>query len=123
MRLNTRNTLNSPVDCAARIVVAHAAAGTVIIALRHGKPLIVAPRLQRYGEVLDDHQLQLAAALAATGQAITVTEPTPAALRIAIEQTTRSQRVNPGATQLVQALRGQLGRLAWSCRKTWAEEI
>jgi beta-1,4-N-acetylglucosaminyltransferase len=101
--------------CAARIVVAHAAAGTVIIALRQGKPLIVVPRLQRYGEVVDDHQLQLAAALAATGQAINVTEPTIAVLRAAIEQATRQQGVNPGTTQLIQAVSGQL--------RQWVEEI
>jgi UDP-N-acetylglucosamine transferase subunit ALG13 len=47
----------------ARIVVSHAGAGSILTALRHGKPMVVMPRLRRYGEMIDDHQVELAEAL------------------------------------------------------------
>jgi beta-1,4-N-acetylglucosaminyltransferase len=92
----------------ARVVVSHAAAGAIIVALRQGKPLVVVPRLQRFGEVVDDHQLQLAAALADTSKAIAVREPSAATLQAAIDKVTRHKTENVEATQLVQALRQQL---------------
>jgi UDP-N-acetylglucosamine--N-acetylmuramyl-(pentapeptide) pyrophosphoryl-undecaprenol N-acetylglucosamine transferase len=52
------------------VVVAHAGAGIVSSALRHGRRPIVLPRLTRYGEHVDDHQLQLAEKLAAMDLAI-----------------------------------------------------
>lgn len=48
----------------ARVVVSHAGAACIIIALRYGKPAIVVPRLKEYGEHIDDHQLELASAMA-----------------------------------------------------------
>ncbi|MCL4294099.1 MAG: beta-1,4-galactosyltransferase [Anaerolineae bacterium] len=96
----------------ARVVVSHAAAGAIIVALRQGKPLIVVPRLQRFGEVVDDHQLQLAAALAETDRVIAVHEPSAATLRAAIDQVAHHQVENKGAVQLVQTLRQQLQQWA-----------
>ncbi len=48
----------------ARIIIAHGGAGTIINALLLKKPVVVVPRLQRYGEHTNDHQLDLAEALA-----------------------------------------------------------
>lgn len=48
----------------ARLIVAHAGSGSVITAFRWGKPLILMPRRKRYGEHVNDHQLELAGALA-----------------------------------------------------------
>jgi UDP-N-acetylglucosamine transferase subunit ALG13 len=49
-------------DC--RMVVGHCGAGTIIMALRFGKPLIVVPRRKGSGELdSDDHQMQLAGML------------------------------------------------------------
>lgn len=44
---------------AARVVICHAGTGTVVSALRAGKCPVVAPRLVRFGEHVDDHQLEL----------------------------------------------------------------
>jgi beta-1,4-N-acetylglucosaminyltransferase len=49
----------------AKVVICHAGAGTIITALEQGTPVIVVPRLKKYKEVLNDHQLELADALAA----------------------------------------------------------
>lgn len=44
----------------ARVVVCHAGTGSILTALEHNKPLILVPRLRKYGEVFDDHQLEIA---------------------------------------------------------------
>lgn len=45
----------------ADIVITHGGTGTIIGALRQGKKVIAVPRLARYGEHVDDHQVQLIA--------------------------------------------------------------
>ncbi len=47
----------------ARLVVTHAGIGSVIDALKAQRPLIVVPRLRRFGEHNNDHQLDLAQAV------------------------------------------------------------
>jgi UDP-N-acetylglucosamine transferase subunit ALG13 len=51
----------------ARAVVMHAGVGSVMISLANGKRPIVMARLQRHGEHVDDHQLELARRLEANG--------------------------------------------------------
>ena len=41
----------------ARIVVTHGGVGTVLDALQERSTVVVVPRLKKYGEVIDDHQL------------------------------------------------------------------
>ena len=43
----------------AEVVVGHAGIGTVISARKAKKPLIVVPRLKKYGEHFNDHQLEI----------------------------------------------------------------
>jgi UDP-N-acetylglucosamine--N-acetylmuramyl-(pentapeptide) pyrophosphoryl-undecaprenol N-acetylglucosamine transferase len=51
----------------ADIVVSHAGVGSIICALRAGHVPIIFPRLERYGETVDDHQAELAEALSKRG--------------------------------------------------------
>jgi UDP-N-acetylglucosamine transferase subunit ALG13 len=51
---------------AARVVVCHGA-DTILDVLRAGKPVLAVPRQRRYGEHLNDHQLDFARALAERG--------------------------------------------------------
>ena len=44
----------------ARLIVAHAGAGSIMMALEHNKPLVLVPRLKAFGEHIDDHQLEIA---------------------------------------------------------------
>ncbi len=55
----------------ARIVVTHGAM-TIIDALEQGTPVVVVPRLKRYNEVIDDHQLDFARELEKEGKVIAV---------------------------------------------------
>jgi UDP-N-acetylglucosamine transferase subunit ALG13 len=45
---------------AAEIVVAHAGIGSVVTAGEHGKPVVLLPRLARFGEQRNDHQIDTA---------------------------------------------------------------
>ena len=51
-------------------VVTHAGVGSVLLARRTGHVPVVVPRLQRYREHVDDHQLQLIRALTEIGHVI-----------------------------------------------------
>jgi len=51
----------------ARVVVCHGG-GVVIDALMLGRPLIIVPRLKRFKEVIDNHQVELAERLKAEGK-------------------------------------------------------
>jgi len=54
----------------ARIVVCHAGTGSILTAVKYNKPLILVPRLQRYGEVFDDHQLEIAREMESRGMTV-----------------------------------------------------
>jgi UDP-N-acetylglucosamine transferase subunit ALG13 len=68
----------------ARAVVMHAGVGSVMISLANGKRPIVMARLERYGEHVDDHQLELARRLEVIGL-VTLVEDS-AALAEALER-------------------------------------
>lgn len=42
-----------------RIVICHGGVGSIISAIEYAKPVIVVPRKKEYGEVIDDHQLEI----------------------------------------------------------------
>ncbi len=56
----------------ADVVLSHGGAGTIINALLGKKPLVGVPRLAKFGEHTNDHQLDLAKALEEKGKAIAV---------------------------------------------------
>ena len=88
-----------------RVVISHAGAGSVLGVLQAGKPLVLVPRLARLGEVRDDHQFELAAALSERGQAVIVTKPTVQTLSEAIEQAITQGAQAFGQSRLHAALR------------------
>ena len=56
----------------ASVVVTHAGAGTALVCLQQGKRPVLVPRLARYGEVVDDHQVPFANRMAEAGLATVV---------------------------------------------------
>jgi len=56
----------------ARVIVSHCGAGTLLNALTLGKPIVVVPRLKKFGEHVDDQQLELAEVLSDAGKVIAV---------------------------------------------------
>lgn len=99
----------------AQVIVCHAAVGTILLALLEGKPAVIVPRLKKFEEVFDDHQLQIAEALDIAGMAVAVYEPTPQNLEAAILKAKQLQYDNSRSTQLVRELEKQLD--GWSASK------
>ena len=56
----------------ARVVISHAGAGTLLSALTFKKPLILVPRLKKFNEVIDNHQIELAEELKRKGKAVVI---------------------------------------------------
>ena len=54
------------------VIICHGGAGTLLDSLRFNKPIIIVPRLKKFGEVYDDHELELAEALESARKAIAV---------------------------------------------------
>ena len=54
----------------ASAMIGHAGMGTITMALENGKPLLVMPRLRRYREVVNDHQLTIARKFEAYGHVL-----------------------------------------------------
>jgi UDP-N-acetylglucosamine transferase subunit ALG13 len=59
----------------ARIVITHAGVGSMLSALANGKRPVVVPRLARFGEAVDDHQVPLGRRLGAEGLVLFVEDP------------------------------------------------
>ena len=46
-----------------KLVISHAGIGTIILCKRYGMPILILPRRKRYGEHMNDHQMEIAKAL------------------------------------------------------------
>jgi UDP-N-acetylglucosamine transferase subunit ALG13 len=57
------------------LVIMHAGAGSIINAARAGKCPVVMPRRARYGEIVDDHQVEFAEALAGENLVMLANDP------------------------------------------------
>jgi UDP-N-acetylglucosamine transferase subunit ALG13 len=55
-------------------IISHAGIGTIKIALDNNKPLLVMPRLKKYGEVVNDHQVATARKFEELGHILAVYE-------------------------------------------------
>lgn len=98
----------------ARLVVAHAGAGSVLAALDHGVPVIVMPRDHRRGEHRDDHQYQTARQLEKMG--LVVVAWSEAELSDLIEHALSGSCRRPAArsgrgAELIQYLRSYLSEV------------
>ncbi len=56
----------------ADLVVSHGGAGSIINALKAGKKLLIVPRLEKFGEHTDSHQVELAKAMEREKKALVV---------------------------------------------------
>lgn len=95
----------------ARVVVTHAGVGTILVALANGKRPVVVPRLHRFGEAVDDHQLDFARRLAGAGLVTLVEDTVDLAAAIAGDGATvvpLRQGRGPLASELRDYIAGQL---------------
>jgi UDP-N-acetylglucosamine transferase subunit ALG13 len=88
-------------------VVSHAGTGTILCARRAGHVPVVLPRLRRYEETVDDHQLDLARALAESG-AIVLVEDADRLVDAVGSAPVRGEARPAGSDALVAAVRREL---------------
>lgn len=80
----------------ASVVITHAGTGTVMLALSLGKTPIVVPRLAKYGEHVDDHQIELVESLGELDLIIPLMDGDDLAAKIALAKTrTNTRTINP----------------------------
>jgi len=107
----------------AELIISHAGAGSIIHAVRAGKIPVVMPRLVRYDEHVDDHQLELARAFGKLGKVIMVEEQND--FRPAIAKALHKQSVayaNHQRLPIVDALKAALGICEASNFSRWTKE-
>jgi UDP-N-acetylglucosamine transferase subunit ALG13 len=90
----------------ADVVVTHAGVGSVLCAREAGHVPVVVPRLHRYDEHVDDHQLELVAALGADGHVVPVMDV--AELGAAVQKAGRRADTTRAPKPLHAAVRGAL---------------
>jgi beta-1,4-N-acetylglucosaminyltransferase len=98
---------------AADVVVTHAGCGSLFDAMSLGQTPVVVPRLERFGEHVNDHQLELLDALSAEGRILAVRDI--AELPRAIDEARRRPSTHTDTTRrgaLAAELAGDLVRLS-----------
>jgi UDP-N-acetylglucosamine transferase subunit ALG13 len=93
---------------AADVVVCHAGAGSILCALRTGHTPVVVPRLKRYQETVDDHQVEFSRALAAEGKVIAVEDLDGLSAAVASAPARRSAEDRSGLLPIQAAVREAL---------------
>ena len=95
----------------ARVIVGHAGIGTALDALSLGRPFITAPRLKRYNEHMNDHQLEIADAIERRGWGRKVVDM--AALPAACaEPPAVPEQYRPNKGPLIGAVKAMVNRVA-----------
>jgi len=71
-------------DCVhkASALISHAGTGTITMALDMGKPLLAMPRLKRYREVVNDHQVAIARKFEQLGHLLAAYTPDELAAKV-----------------------------------------
>ena len=95
----------------ARVIVAHAGIGVTLDALRTRRPLILAPRLKCHGEHMNDHQRDIAEAVAKRGWGRMVTDVCELAAACAAPPPV-PVHYKPARQPLVAAVRAMVERVA-----------
>lgn len=93
---------------AADVVVCHAGAGSILCALRAGQTPVVVPRLKRFQETVDDHQVEFSRALAAEGKVIVVEDLDRLGEAVAAAPPRRSAEERSGLLPIQAAVREAL---------------
>ena len=95
----------------ARVVVCHAGIGCVSDALHMERPLIVVPRLKQFNEHMNDHQLELARAVALRGWGRMILDVAELAEACA-DPPAAHQGYQPASAPLIASLRAFIDEIA-----------
>ena len=89
----------------ASVVITHAGAGSTLVCIQQGKYPVIVPRLARFGEIVDDHQIPFARRLSESNVALAVEDMTGLGEAIA---SVRGRSGTPEATGQAAELCGYL---------------
>lgn len=92
----------------ASVVITHAGAGSTLVCIQQGKHPVLVPRLPKYGEIVDEHQIPFAEKFGGLGLATTVREMSelPAAIAAARGRSGGGKAASGNARELVSWLEG-----------------
>ena len=93
-----------------QLVISHAGIGTIILCKEYGVPIIILPRRRRYGEHMNDHQLEIAKVLEERGDKSIYVIYEEGQLEEKITEVLRSQKTfaptnNIGRANLIRTIR------------------
>ena len=95
----------------AELVVSHGGAGTLLHVLQTGRVPVVMPRRRKWGEHVDDHQLELVRELAGQGRVVAAFEADDLAQAIREARSRNEEAVPPPAARMIELVDGTLSRL------------
>jgi len=100
----------------AEIVVSHAGIGTIILCKKEGIPILILPRRKKYGEHMNDHQLEIAKVLSEReGDPVYVADEESQLeekiLKALKERRRHSPVENPGKLNLIRTIREFINRI------------
>lgn len=104
----------------ARVIISHAGAGTLIHVFKAGRIPVVMPRKRNYGEVVDDHQMEIVEVLAAEGRLIPAYEPEDLAAAIAKAERRGTQAPPPAPVRMIELVSQAIEELlthSWAADK------
>jgi len=87
----------------AELLIMHAGGGSVIHAIHAGKVPVVVPRLLKYSEHIDNHQVELARTLGSTGKVVSVENTVD--LEVAISKALEKQKKNEVSSSMPKMLK------------------
>jgi UDP-N-acetylglucosamine--N-acetylmuramyl-(pentapeptide) pyrophosphoryl-undecaprenol N-acetylglucosamine transferase len=103
-------------------VVSHAGTGTIICAAQMGHVPVVMPRLQRFGETVDDHQVALATVFERTGRVAVVWDAAKLPEHVA-QSSKRASPAKQGDGNLQKAIHSALREAREPRRNLWYLEL
>src|SRR5208283_435599 len=88
------------------LLIMHAGAGSLITAVRAGKVPVVMARRLRYGEHVDDHQIELARELDRVGRIVVANEPADLlpSVREALARQESAHRATPASPAMIEMI-------------------
>lgn len=92
----------------ASAVISHAGVGSILCSLQSGHVPVVMPREARFGETVDDHQVELARALAPSGRIVLAEAAAEMPAAIAAAESRDATPTGDDAAGLLDAVRSEL---------------
>jgi UDP-N-acetylglucosamine transferase subunit ALG13 len=97
----------------ASLIITHGGAGNLIVASHFRKPIVAVPRMRRYGEHVNDHQLQLVRELEKQKRVVAVYKISDLGPAIAKAKRLKSRRKNDSRERkIVSVVRNYIEKVA-----------